>query len=181
MKKKPKQENTDDPEESDSKPPETPSVTQTCKNGAASQPLKRGQKVIKQINLRSSYSHVLLTSRTLMLSPFFPEQAEEDEGQIQRPGWRGQRDDDEVIGGQYHSRFKCILRSSAWTFANNTSSPDQQPQERAAFPMSTYCTEKCLFLSSCVCHSHCRENSPQDPIKRRKQRRARKEKWKKKR
>ncbi|XP_050988498.1 ribosome quality control complex subunit NEMF [Labeo rohita] len=44
MKKKPKQENTDDPEESDSKPPETPSVTQTCKNGAASQPLKRGQK-----------------------------------------------------------------------------------------------------------------------------------------
>lgn len=44
MKKKQKPEDTDDPEESDSKPPEAPSVTQTCKNGAANQPLKRGQK-----------------------------------------------------------------------------------------------------------------------------------------
>lgn len=44
MKKKQKQENTDDPEESDSKPPEAPSVTQACSNGAANQPLKRGQK-----------------------------------------------------------------------------------------------------------------------------------------
>ncbi|XP_073683210.1 ribosome quality control complex subunit NEMF [Garra rufa] len=44
MKKKPKQENTDDPEESDSKPPETQSGTQTVKNGAANPPLKRGQK-----------------------------------------------------------------------------------------------------------------------------------------
>lgn len=41
MKKKQK---PDDPEESDPKPPEAPSVTQTCKNEAANQPLKRGQK-----------------------------------------------------------------------------------------------------------------------------------------
>ncbi|XP_016305355.1 ribosome quality control complex subunit NEMF [Sinocyclocheilus anshuiensis] len=43
MKKKQKPD-TDDPEESDSKPPEAASVTQTCRNGAANQPLKRGQK-----------------------------------------------------------------------------------------------------------------------------------------
>lgn len=44
MKKKQKPEDADDPDESDPKPPDAPSLTQTCKNGAASQPLKRGQK-----------------------------------------------------------------------------------------------------------------------------------------
>ncbi len=33
-----------DPDEPESNPPEAPSVT--CKNGAANQPLKRGQKVV---------------------------------------------------------------------------------------------------------------------------------------
>lgn len=35
-----------DPEEPESKPPEALSVMQTCKNGAANPPLKRGQKVV---------------------------------------------------------------------------------------------------------------------------------------
>lgn len=55
MKKKQKQENTDDPEENDTKEPETHSV-QERKNGAANPPLKRGQKVM---NLPSKYSHVI--------------------------------------------------------------------------------------------------------------------------
>lgn len=54
MKKKQKQENVDDPEENDTKEPETHSVTER-KNGAANPPLKRGQKVT---NLPSKYSHV---------------------------------------------------------------------------------------------------------------------------
>ncbi len=80
MKKKQK---PDDPEESDPKPPDAPSVTQTCKNEAANQPLKRGQKVITLTSSGLTYVLPACHGDALIVSP---EQTEEDEGQIQRSG-----------------------------------------------------------------------------------------------